>query len=136
MTRSDLMAEIRRANSTGHWSDLVLSTRRADDPETFHVIFALAIEQQSIDATVYDAARLLYEARLTCTVSCELAIEAMLPSWDISIEEVPWYLRDHFGVDHVRQALMNVRRRMSSNREQRVLDTIEYWLGCDSSNGG
>ena len=131
MTRSELIAKIRQANSTGQWSDLVASTKSSQDPETFRVVFSLSIEQQSIDATVYDAARLLYEAAPNSTLSCELAIQAMLPTWDISIEEVPWYLRNHFGIHDVREAISNIRKRILSNREIRVLETIEYWLGCD-----
>ena len=128
MTRDELIAAIRDTHANGNWADFVATFRDADAPQHFATVFAHAIEQQAIGAAVYDAAKLLHDANLTCRISCEEAIIAMLPNWDVSIEEVPWYLKNQFGKDRVSEGVERVRKRVSSDQEQRKLDTIrEIW---------
>jgi len=110
---------------------LVSSISESDDPERFTVIFGHAVEEQAIGVAVYDAARLLHEANPSCPIPCELAVESMLPNWDVSIQEVPWYLKRQFGADGVKEAVKNVRKHVSSDGERSTLDSILYWVGVD-----
>jgi hypothetical protein len=43
------------------------------------------------------ATMLLHCLNLPCPLTCSEAIAWLLPSWDISIAEVPWYLVKQFG---------------------------------------
>jgi hypothetical protein len=61
---------------------------------------------------------------------CEDAVRALLPDWDISIEEVPFYLAARFGSPRVRQAVQFVGQDATSPSEKQMLSTILYWLGC------
>jgi hypothetical protein len=50
----------------------------------------------------------------------------MLPSWDVSIEEVPWYLVKQFGRAAVMTAAADLARSRSGT-EKTMLETVVYW---------
>ena len=54
----------------------------------------------------------------------------MLTDWDVSIEEVPFYLAEQFGVDAVRAAVANLRTIITDKDQIVTLGTIDYWLGA------
>jgi len=129
MTRNQLIDAIRDANNHGTWSELVTCIKRSDDANVFATIFAHSVERQSIGAAVYDAAKLLYESNVTCRLNCESAILAMLGSWDISIEEVPWYLANQFGAKEINSHVENLLELSTDDAECTILKSIRYWVG-------
>ncbi|HLX70043.1 MAG TPA: hypothetical protein VKV04_10495 [Verrucomicrobiae bacterium] len=103
--------------------------RRLKDEQQFHILFPIAVKAQDLRFPVCDSAILLRELSPDCPVSCEEAVRAMLPSWDISIEEVPFYLAARFGTDRVRRAVRAIESGTLSDVQKRMLDTVLYWLG-------
>src|SRR5579862_2869235 len=87
------------------------------------------LKDEDLRFPVCDSAILLRELSPDCPVSCEEAVRAMLPSWDISIEEVPFYLAARFGTDRVRRAVRAIESGTLSDVQKRMLDTVLYWLG-------
>lgn len=131
MNRADLITAIRKANTENRWFDFVGSIKMDDDPDQFATIFAHAVEPQSIDSAVYDAAKLLYESNLTCRMPCEDAILAMLHGWDVSIEEVPWYLTNQFGVDKMLAAIDVCDQKQPNESARTILKTVRYWVNLN-----
>ena len=64
-----------------------------------------------------------------CRLPIDDAVASLLPSWDISIEEVPWYLAKQFGRDEVLASVERLRSRQSDQTALTRLRTIEYWSG-------
>ncbi len=129
MTRNQLIDAIRDANNHDTWSELVTCIKRSDDANAFATIFAHSVERQSMDAAVYDAAKLLYESNVTCRLDCDSAILAMLSSWDISIEEVPWYLANQFGAEVINRHVENLLELSMDDAACTILKSIRYWVG-------
>jgi hypothetical protein len=136
MTREDFIAAF-MASSEGDAADahekvfrgVREQLRGLSDKQQFEILFQVAVKRQCGDAPVCDAAVLLRELSPECPISCEEAVRAMLPSWDVSIEEVPFYLVAHFGAGRVRDAVREVQHQVSSQPEKASLDTIVYWVG-------
>lgn len=134
MTRDEIIMAMREANHDGQWRRLCERLRRMECSEVFHALFPIAAEAQR-HAPAYDAACLLFDVKPACPVPCKDAIRSMLPHWDISIEELPWYLAGYFGEAAVRQAIEELRGDMLSQQERVSLDTVRYWVEIFSMLG-
>jgi hypothetical protein len=55
-------------------------------------------------------------------------IRHALTGWEVSVEELPWYLAIVCGEDAVWEALQTLDAEPLSNRERNVLHTFRYWL--------
>src|SRR3954454_3328278 len=97
-----------------------------DSGEVFHALFPIAADAQW-HGPAYDAACLLFAVKPACPIPCKDAIRAMLPNWDISIEEVPWYLAGYFGEVPIRRAIEELHEEPLGREERVGLDTVRYW---------
>lgn len=103
--------------------------RRLKDKERFDILFPIAVKKQGKGFPVCDAAILLRELSPECPISCEDAVRTLLPNWDVSIEEVPFYLAARFGSGFVRDTARHLQEQVANDLEKRTLDTIIYWVG-------
>jgi hypothetical protein len=103
--------------------------RQLDSTENFHPLFQFAAHSQS-DGPAAPAALLLKVLNPRCPLSCREAVQEMLDDWDISIEEVPFYLAGQFGVLEVKAKVADLRLSCTDKNRVTLLDTIEYWLRC------
>ena len=101
--------------------------RGLNDAQKFAILFPVAVKSQT-DAPSWPAAQLLREFSPECPLKCEDALRALLPDWDVSIEEVPFYLAARFGSDRVRQAIVQAELAITSNTDKQRLKTVAYWL--------
>jgi len=97
-----------------------------EEAELFLGLYPIAVSSQR-HGPAFNAARLLYELNPACQIICKEAIAAMLPEWDISIEEVPFYLCKQFGVRQVSDEVERLRSASLSGEEVARLNTIQYW---------
>lgn len=103
--------------------------RNLPEEQQFGILFPIAIKSQNRgDFPVLDAALLLERLSPKCPVSCEDAVRALLPEWDISIEQVPFYLAAHFGSARVRQAIACLGPEVTEKSQKVRLDTVSYWV--------
>ncbi len=88
----------------GTLSDLI---RQAEDRDLFGVLFPLACGRfNPFEGPTVLSAHLLLQLKPLCPVSCTAAIRRISRSeWDLSLEEVPWYVADQFGTEEVYQGL-------------------------------
>lgn len=124
--------EIERCGDSAFNSELAPLTQRLrqePDAEVFHLLFQFAAHSQNTGPAA-PAAWLLRRLNPKCPVACRKAVSEMLQDWDVSIEEVPFYLAEQFGSDAVREAVAGLRLEKTCESEISSLDTINYWLGC------
>jgi hypothetical protein len=62
--------------------------------------------------------------------SLDVILTATATSWNVSVEQLPFFLRDVFG----REAVIEAAKRLSKqhppeSREARALETVVWWLG-------
>ncbi|CAA6821454.1 MAG: Unknown protein [uncultured Sulfurovum sp.] len=98
------------------------------EKELFETLFYLAIEKQEAKKNVFIASLMLYELNTRATIELKEALSLMLKAWDISIEEVVFYVVEQFGVNKILEEVSALKKRYRQNEEffQRI-DSIEYW---------
>src|SRR5262245_34169792 len=102
MTSEELVARLRE------WPASPEQELRALPRDTqFSLLWPLAVASQG-RAPSFPAAALLYRLNPPCPMDCLDAVAQLLPDWDISIEEVPWYLVGQFGRVNVVAAAENL----------------------------
>ena len=101
--------------------------RRLGDKQQFEALFPVSVKKQW-DAPAYDAAILLRELSPDCPITCEEAVRALLPSWDVSLEQVPFYLATRFGSEGVRETARKLEQGVATESEKSTLGTIIYWM--------
>jgi hypothetical protein len=75
------------------------------------------------------AGRLLVDLRPSPRQSLDEIIRMVLPTWNVSVEQLPKFLADTFGTDE----LTRISSRLMSDyptdsREHRSLDTMRWWV--------
>jgi hypothetical protein len=132
MTADEIRTEIDRV-CRRDWdvelAPLLEHLRQFDSIATFHALFQFAAHSQ-VTGPAAPAALLLWRLNPLCPLSCRQAVEEMLTDWDVSIEEVPFYLAEQFGVAQVRTTVSELRSSHTGKNEITLLGTIEYWLRC------
>lgn len=56
-----------------------------------------------------------------------------LQSWDVSIEELPWYFAEMVGIEEVRNVVEILLTESLTDLEKRVAKTYLYWLSVNSA---
>src|SRR5262245_21884766 len=126
MTRDEIIAAMREANLNRQREQLYERLRAMDDTEVFHALFPIPADAQW-HGPAFDAACLLFVVKPACPVPCKDAIRVMLPNWDISIEEVPWYLAGRFGKHDILRAIEELGEEPLSYEQRVRLSTVLYW---------
>jgi hypothetical protein len=130
MTAEEIRIEIDRVCRSDWEKELAPLTerlRQTKSSETFHALFRFAAHSQDLGPAA-PAALLLLMVNPRCPISCKEAIQEMLIDWDASIEELPFYLADQFGLAKVRATMAEMRPANTEYHKATYLDTIEYWL--------
>ena len=129
MTAEELVLHLRQ------WPSSPEQELRALAAETqFAILWPLAVASQD-SGPAFPAAALLYRLNPPCPMSCSDAVACLLPDWDISIEEVPWYLVAQFGRANVIHAAEELSKRCTSDLETTLLSTVIYWAGLVKEPG-
>ncbi|HEX4963398.1 MAG TPA: hypothetical protein VF173_21390 [Thermoanaerobaculia bacterium] len=74
------------------------------------------------------AGSLLLRLRPPCPLPACEAIRRILPGWEVSVEELPWYLALTCGEDAVWAAITEIDAGPLSERERLVLHTFRFWV--------
>jgi len=116
---------IQSAKSEKDLPELVEKLRSFSDEDLFDTLFELSIQNQQIGRSVAFAGYALYELNPRCSLSAKAATEALLKEWDVSIEEVVFYLMRQFGLE----AMKSARREIMAEHGDppKRLETIRYW---------
>ncbi len=74
------------------------------------------------------AGSLLLRLRPPCPLAAREAIRNVLDGWEVSVEELPWYLALACGDDAIWTAMTQLEAEPLSDRQRLVLHTFRYWL--------
>lgn len=94
--------------------------------EIFELLWSRAIRAQSQGGHVLISALALYKLNIACPLPPQKAIEQMCIDWDISLEEVPWYLANQFS----KVVILELTEKMNfkTDEQNTRLKTIDYWI--------
>ena len=105
------------------------------DEALFDVLFypfvhaEVATEELSLFHCQETTGALLLEIMPSCSLTLRDAISQSLPTWNLSVEQWPYYLCRQFGVDAVNEALTEIETNDKLyDMEKRAIETIRYWL--------
>jgi hypothetical protein len=74
------------------------------------------------------AGSLLLALRPPCFSDVGVLIRRLLPTWDLSVEQLPWYFDAVLGRETLLQALATLAGQALSEEEQKALETFHFWL--------
>ena len=80
------------------------------------------------------AGHLLAELQPKAEVDLRALLSAVLPRYELSVEQLPQYLGALFGVDQVLAELAALASNHLSEQERRALQTMRFWLGRPSTS--
>src|SRR4051794_39619373 len=99
MDSAEVIERVSRAQSLRDLKPLVIELSGVPADTLFDALFPMAVrEQGAANGPVAMSAYVLHAMNPTCPLPVDDAVAALLSSWDVSIEEVPWYLVKQFGV--------------------------------------
>jgi hypothetical protein len=73
------------------------------------------------------AGYLLWHCAYSCPTPPQNVILAVLDGWNLSVEELPWYLCREFGSDVVMNCSSSLLADSQVDRHRRALETLAYW---------
>ena len=92
-------------------------------------VFAVQMREDRLKVQTFTG-RLLLNINPKATERCEDAVFRLLPYWDVSAEEVVFYLKKQFGKENMLTAINNLRAGQLSDLDFAKLDTLVHWLDC------
>ena len=74
------------------------------------------------------AGEMLWFLKPPCGRPLAEVLRSVLGNYDLSVEELPWYLAEQHGKETVKAALAALSTESLTVRELRSLKTLDYWL--------
>jgi hypothetical protein len=105
--------------------------RRRPAVEAFEALIGVFCNANRPDSRYLDqeyAGRLLLSLKPPSPPDVQTVIKRTLPTWDLSVEQLPMYFEAAIGREAVLQALDMLGSRGSSKQEQRAIETFRFWL--------
>lgn len=100
---------------------------RADPDETCRGL--LGVFQENDFECQQFAGLLLARLQPPCKDDLQRIVYSVLATWNLSVEELPFYLARAFGRPALLDALHDMERETRSETEQRAIATFRFWLG-------
>lgn len=107
---------------------IIDALKKYDENELFNSLFYLSIQEQEIGKGVAFAAYSLNELNPKAQIEVKVAVEMLLKHWDISLEEVVFYLAKQFGKDTVKREASKLISTLDVQDELTRAKAIKYWL--------
>ena len=132
-----IVARVAEAKAQRDLPQLLLDLRSVDPHVLFEALFPIATKRQEIEnGPVAFSAYALHNLNPPCSIAAEDAFKMLIDNeWDISIEEVPWYLTNQFGSERVNQCVQQLQRVMIDDEACVRLRTILYWSALTPDRG-
>ena len=106
------------------------SFRRVEAKELFEGLFKVFL---NTDGDKFNrqqlSGKLLHKIQPRTFIDLADVIKSCLDTWDVSVEELPFYFRDVCGIERVVKAFNIIRVANLNENEINSLETMEWWLG-------
>lgn len=124
--------EVRKLVSTRRWKSKHLDALRRDfgDQALFDALFSAFTQRPPVPCGEQEApGDYLLELKPRGAQNLQSLIRASLAGWNLSIEQLPFYFRDTYGVELVRLEIERLDLDTSLDADERkALDTYRWWL--------
>jgi hypothetical protein len=125
------------------YREILVSSDKPDDLKLLQLIKTLAgADQEAIAEAVIQvfentnrpntlfrdqefAGSVLHEINPTSTQDLRIVLQRTLKNWNKSIEQFPFWLRDNYGLDTIKEIFNKIEW---SSEEQDKLETMKWWL--------
>jgi hypothetical protein len=124
-------AERYGGDSAREFDDLVTILEHADRLELFwglYGVFTAKCHEPRRYPSQALAGSLLLRFRPPCPLPAYEAVRNVLLGWEVSVEELPWYLALACGEDAVWNAISQLDAEPLGERERLVLHTFRFWV--------
>jgi hypothetical protein len=99
----------------------------------YEAFFGVFLDPSRPDSRFEDqeaAGGMLWKLKPHCHIDLPQAIMAVLPTYDLSIEELPWYYAEIFGKEIVYSTAKTLLSQEHNKQGQETLKTFLFWLGA------
>lgn len=136
MDAIEIITRVSEANTLRDLPDLIRDLEDVDPELLFETLFPYAVSKQSINnGPVAFSAYVIHAINPPCLLTPGMALSAMVQhEWDISIEEVPWYLANQFGADELLTCVTDAIDGETDDIARTRLKTVRYWVGLNPRN--
>lgn len=107
----------------------ILRQRPADEVfEALIGVFCNVHREDKLFVAQEYAGRILLALKPPCSRDIQDVIKRTLATWDLSVEQLPWYFSDVVGLEAVLRALDVLDAQVSSQQERDAIRTFRFWL--------
>ncbi len=133
MDATEIIARVSQANTLRDLPDLIRELENVESRLLFDTLFPIAVKQQGINnGPVAFSAYVIHAINPPCPLTAsEVLSEMVKQEWDISIEEIPWYLANQFGADKVLACVADALDNQADDSARTRLETVRYWVGLN-----
>ena len=128
---SQILQIVREGKSSKDLPSIINKLSVFSESDLFDTLFQNSVKKQSLGKGVAFSAYALNELNPNTKLSLDEAIWSLLPEWDISIEEVVFYLSKQYGKENIESKSKDIKGSLSGEELVR-LKTIEYWLSLNA----
>jgi hypothetical protein len=128
MTPNAILSRVRKAQTLDDLHGVLQELSNCEPETLFSTLFPNAIQRQERGLGVAFSAYVLYELNPPCPLNLEDAIRKVINGWDVSIEEVPWYLTNQFGFEAVVACAEEIHKCESDAAARTALEAFIYWV--------
>jgi len=111
-----------------HLSRLVSSISDDEAVRSLLTIFSNSKESEESFPEQKMAGLLLWYCECKCFIDPVDVIRCLLPNWNLSVKEIPWFLCRQFGTGMIQESIDKVRSEQSSEINARALDALSFWV--------
>jgi hypothetical protein len=125
----EIIERINHARALRDLKPLIQDLSTVSSEVIFRTLFPIAIRAQGAKSgPVAMSAYILDALNPPCPLQVDDAVASLLSEWDISIQEVPWYLVKQFGADQILGSVERLSGKYADNAALVRLRTIRYWV--------
>lgn len=130
MNATEVLSRVSEAKTLRELPDLVRDLVDVDPRLLFDTLFPISIKQQGeANGPVAVSAYVIHALNPPCPITPSSAVSQMLQcEWDISIEEVPWYLANQFGADEMQKCVADALHVQTDESARTRLESVRYWV--------
>jgi hypothetical protein len=131
--KTEIVEILKTGKSIRDLPRVVDALRGFESHELFGTLFALSVQEQGNGAPVALSAYALNEINPACPLEIRVAVESLLPPWDVSIEEVVFYLAKQFGARAAAATAVELGEKYNAGTPATLLRAISYWANASSA---
>lgn len=129
MDSEAILARVSEAKVQRDLPELIHALKSVDPKLVFDTLFPISIRPQGgPNGPVAFSAHALHALNPPCLIELSTAIAMLAENWDVSIEQVPWYLANQFGAEELYRCIDNALETETDEIAHKRLEIARYWV--------